>query len=197
MTLAFFYDFETTGLPVWSEPSESPQQPHIVQAAAKLIDIDTRKTVASIDLIAKPDGWTIPDEVAAIHGITTDIATARGVPETLIVESIIHLWKLSDFRAGHNQTFDARIQRIGMKRFEYDEDICDAWKEAPYKCTGLLAKPIMQMPPKGKYGYKMPKLTEAYLHFTGMDLEDAHSAMADVDACIAVYFAIQDLQVAA
>lgn len=197
MTVAMFYDFETSGLPAYSDPSEAPHQPHIVQAAAKLINVSTRRVIASIDLIAKPEGWEIPDDVAAIHGIDTAFALVHGVSETLIVEALHQMWQRAQFRVGHNQSFDARIMRIGMKRFDYSEEANELWKSGESQCTGLLAKPIMQMPPKGRFGYKMPKLSEAYLHFTGMELEDAHSAMADVDACIAVYFGIQDLQAAA
>jgi DNA polymerase-3 subunit epsilon len=59
MNIAIFYDTETTGLPLFKEPSEHPDQPHIVQLAGCLVDLDTRKTIASMDVIVKPDGWTI------------------------------------------------------------------------------------------------------------------------------------------
>lgn len=64
------YDTETTGLPDWNQPTESPQQPHLVEIAALLFN-----GMAEIDrfhAIVRPDGWTIPDEVAEIHGITTE-----------------------------------------------------------------------------------------------------------------------------
>ncbi|WP_182340872.1 hypothetical protein [Comamonas koreensis] len=64
MTLALAYDTETTGLPLFKEPSEHPDQPHIVQLGAILVDLNTRTTIASMDVIIRPDGWTIPDEVA-------------------------------------------------------------------------------------------------------------------------------------
>lgn len=64
MPTVLFYDTETSGLPDWHAPSEAPQQPHIVQIAAGLVDVDTRAMVAGLDLIVAPDGWTIPDDVA-------------------------------------------------------------------------------------------------------------------------------------
>lgn len=71
--MLLFYDSETTGLPLFDQPSEDPRQPHLVQLAAILCDEDG-KTKASINLIIKPNGWVIGDEVAAIHGITQDVA---------------------------------------------------------------------------------------------------------------------------
>lgn len=38
MNPALFFDTETTGLPLFEQPSEDPRQPHIVQLAACLVD---------------------------------------------------------------------------------------------------------------------------------------------------------------
>ena len=46
----------------------------------------------------------------------------------------------------------------------------------------------------GRFHHKTPNLGEAYRHFTGNDLQNAHSAMADVLACRDVYFSIKEAQ---
>lgn len=197
MSTALFYDTETTGVPLFSEPSEDPRQPHIVQLAATLVDLGTREIVSSMDVIVRPEGWTIPDDVAAIHGITTEKATAVGVPEFLALEMFMRLWEFRT-RIGHNETFDARIIRIAQHRFGHPETKLDAWKGAHAVCTARLSTPIVKCPPTAKMraanrcNYKTPTLAEAYEHFMGKPLENAHSAMADVLGCMAVYFAIQD-----
>lgn len=101
------YDTETSGLPLFDQPSDDPRQPHIVQLAALLVDTETRKTVASINLIAEPDGWEIPDEVARIHGITTEYAKRVGLSEAFLVYCLWFLWERSDFRVAHNESFDS------------------------------------------------------------------------------------------
>lgn len=194
--IAFFFDTETTGLPVWNEPSESEGQPHIVEVAAKLIDVTTREVLATLNTIVKPDGWVIPDEVAAIHGITTEKALAEGRPEAEVLTEILSMWRQANFRVAHNQSFDERIVRIAIKRFK-SEEVAEEWKAGEKQCTGLITKPLMQLLPKNKFGYKMPKLEEAYEFYTGKKLEGAHRAMADVDACIDVYFAVLEQQAAA
>lgn len=202
MNLALFYDSETTGLPDFKAPSEAPHQPHIVQLAACLVDLDTRNTIASMDVITYPDGWTIPDEVAAIHGITTEHASLVGVPEKMAIEMFLQLWAgPGRVRIAHNEQFDARILRIGMKRFIDKPDdalpTSDIWKAGESNCTARLATPICQIQPTAKMEkagfnkFKTANLREAYLHFTGKELENAHSAMADVQGCMAVYFAIK------
>ena len=74
---ALFYDTETTGMPLWDQPSEDPQQPHIVQLCAWLVDPDTRKTVAGIDLIVKPDGWEVPPAATSMAANTPNSHSRR------------------------------------------------------------------------------------------------------------------------
>lgn len=196
MNLALFFDTETTGPPLWNDPSDDPRQPHIVQLAAALVDLDTRRTIASMDVIVKPDDWTIPDDVAAIHGITTEHALRVGIDESLAVDMLLGLWE-GRTRIAHNESFDARIVRIALKRFGYDA-ASDLWKVGKAECTQALSTPILKLPPTEamkaarRFHHKSANLGEAYQHFTGKPLENAHTAMADVQACIAVYFAAQD-----
>ena len=79
----------------------------------------------------------------------------------------------------------------------HGEEIADAWKQGKAECTAKLATPICKIPPTEKMlkagfnKFKTASLSEAYLHITGSELENAHSAMADVRACMEVYFAIK------
>lgn len=197
MNTVLVYDSETTGIPLFGEPSDDPRQPHLVQLAAVLVDLDTRQTISSMDVIIRPSGWTIPDEVAAIHGITTEHALEVGIPEIFALELFRSLWA-GRTRIGHNEGFDARIIRIAQHRHGYSEANMAAWKEGPAEDTAKLATPLVKCPPTakmraaGRNHYKTPTLAEAHQHFLGRPLENAHSAMADVLGCMAVYFAIQD-----
>lgn len=183
MDLRLFFDSETTGFPKWKEPSGSEDQPHLVQIAGKLVDIDKRETLDQMNEIIRPQGWIIPQETIDVHGISMDRADSEGIPEAEAIERFIALWEGRP-RVSHNTSFDNRIIRIGTKRY-CDEDTINDWKSGDYECTGLLSKPIMQLK-------KMPKLTEAYQFFTGQELVQTHDAMDDVEACIAVYFGIMD-----
>jgi len=198
MNIALFYDTETAGLPDFKAPSDAPQQPHIVQLGARLVDLATRQIISTLDVVIRPDGWTIPEEVSAIHGITTERAEFVGVSESLALGMLLDLWGCASVRIGHNESFDARIVRIAQHRF--DEASIDAWKGAPSECTQILATPILKLPPTEKMlragfnKHKSANLSEAYEFFTGKKLENAHSALADVDACMTVFFAIRDGQ---
>jgi len=198
MNLALFYDTETTGLPDFKAPSEAAHQPHIVQLAALLVDLDTRHTIQSMDVIIRPEGWEIPDEVSRVHGITTEHAAEVGIPESMAVSMFMGLWSGRN-RVAHNQQFDARILHIALMR-HVSMETADIWKSGKAECTAVMSTPICQLPPTAKMvkagfnKFKTPNLGEAYRHFTGKELENAHSAMADVLACRDVYFAIKGAQ---
>lgn len=196
-----FFDSETSGLPLWSEPSEDPRQPHIVQLAALLVDPESREVLSTLDVIVQPDGWLIPEEVAKVHGITTEKAAALGVPESLALEPLLAMHEKAGLRVAHNEPFDMRIVRIGIKRFfseDIDDATADAWKAAPTACTQRLGTPICQLPATdrmraaGRFHYKSPNLGELYRHLFGEEFDGAHSALADVRACMRAYFEIID-----
>ena len=198
--LGLFYDTETTGLPLFERPSEDPRQPHIVQLGALLVDMDTRQVLEELDVIIRPDGWHIPDEVAQIHGITTQFALEVGIPAKDAFTQFLAMWgaNSSVTRIGFNEPFDARLVRIGMFR-HFDAASADAWKAGISHDVMRVVHPICKLPPteamkragRGKQ-FKQPKLTEAYLHFFGEELTGAHSALVDVRATMRIHFHLQD-----
>lgn len=176
-----FFDTETTGLPLFKEPSDDPRQPHLVQLAAILVN-DAREEVALIDnVIIKPDGWEIPAEVSAIHGITHEMAMDVGIPEIEALDMFMDMHKQCGLRVAHNTTFDNRLIRIALKRYRPDLIADDEWKDnSKYYCTMIEYRKI--------HGGKQPKLEEAYEKLTGKNLENAHTAMADTRACMDIFF---------
>lgn len=191
--IALFYDTETTGLPLYKEPSDHPDQPYIVQLAACLVDLDTRQTKASMDMILNHD-VDIPPEVSKIHGIDRERANLYGVKPTLAISTFLSLWGSSTIRIGHNESFDARLVRIALKKTgnHYPDKYQAMWKEGKSACTMKLANPITKAHGSLKPKHKWPKLEEAYRILFDEELEGAHSAMPDVQACMRVYFHILD-----
>ncbi|MBL4651290.1 MAG: 3'-5' exonuclease [Flavobacteriales bacterium] len=178
-----FYDTETTDMPNWKIPSDDVTQPHLVQLAAILCDADTKEIIQSIDLIIKPEGWESSKEALETHGITEEFALEHGIPEPYVV-GMLELMRGDALRVAYNKTFDQRIIRIAYKRY-CKEELIDSWAEKDdHKCAMQMARKAM--------GGKNPKLIDAYKHFTGKELENAHSAMADTLACMEVYFAIRE-----
>ena len=133
------------------------------------------------------DGWEIPEETVEIHGITTELSQRIGVSEKVAVELLMDM-AMGPTRVAYNKTFDQRIIRIAAKRYfgNTDEAECiDIWAtKEDHECAMRMAQKTL--------GGRNPKLIDAYKHFTGKDLENAHSAMADTLAMMEVYWAIQD-----
>lgn len=200
MSLVLVYDTETTGFPDFKAPSEAPHQPHIVDICGLLFDEDSRELVDSFEAMVKPDGWAIPTEVAAIHGITEERAMAEGIDEMEALEGFRALYSRAASRIAHNESFDARIVRIAYRRM-WDEAEADRWSSRHYAfCTCNAAKPIVNLPPtpkmvaRGMRGPKPPSLAEAVSHFFGETLSNAHRARPDAEACARVYWALLDTQ---
>ena len=183
------FDTETTGLPEWKKPSGDDCQPHLVQIAAKLVQEDGT-IVDTYNAIIRPDGWDIPKETVDIHGIDQVRAIHEGLPEPEVLRSILDMAAQADYRMAYNHTFDARIVRIATKRY-CAGNIQDDWHAMPFKDPMLIAKPIMRLPPRRKYGYRNPSLSACYEYFCNEPFPEAHTAEGDVDAMLRIYFAMK------
>ena len=197
MKTALIFDTETTGFPMWSERSDHKDQPHIVQLAAELIQIDTGRILSSMNFMCRPLGWVIPPATIDIHGIDNFLANEHGIGESHAVYTMLEMLRDDTLIVAHNAQFDKRIIRIALKRFFNDQDVkrfCDR----EFYCTAQKSKPLCKLPPTEKMlasprfrnSYKQPKLSEAYKHFTGKELVGAHNAMIDVEACRTVFLAL-------
>ena len=193
------FDTETTGLPLFRDPSDDPRQPHIVDICA-LLYTTQGELVDSFEAMVRPDGWEIPNEVAVIHGITNEIALEHGIPEAEAVTGFMNIWRQAGLRVAHNVSFDDRIMRIGLMRF-LGEEVANTFREGDKFCTCQATTNIVKCPPtekmiaagRGKQ-FKQPSVSEALKFFTGEDLDGAHRARPDAEACARVYFALQALQ---
>jgi DNA polymerase-3 subunit epsilon len=199
MKTILFYDNEGTGLVNFERRSHDPSQPRVTQLAAELCVEETGETLREMDLLILPSGWVIPEDVQQLTGITMERALADGVPVELAVDLFIDMWKDSDLRCGHNESFDMRMIRIelvrhpkySMETVGADMPFADYWKAGPKFCTQSNSTKIINAArPKGEKK-KTASLAEAYEFFTGQPLDGAHDARIDVKACKAVYYGIK------
>ena len=194
--MKLFFDTETNGLPDWGQPSEAPQQPHLVQLALIALD-DAGRERSAISVLVRPEGWDISEAMTAIHGIGHATASALGLSEATVTNLFLHYLGRADLVIGHNVTFDMRIMRIAMLRAGFSKEEADAkLKGVTQYCTMRAATPLVNAAPTEKMraaGFthaKNANLTECMDFFFGEALEGAHDAMVDARACMRVYHAI-------
>lgn len=188
-----FFDTETTGKVDFRMPDDHDCQPNIVQLAAILTDNDG-KEAARMSAIIRPEGWIIPDEVAAIHGITTERAMSDGVPMRHAFGLFWSMARTAEKIVAHNVEFDSRVLLTTCHRFGWNSRAGEI-KLWPLVCTMRLATPVLKIPhaaPRHENDFKWPKLSECVKHFFDRDLEGAHNALVDVEACRDVYFALME-----
>lgn len=183
------FDTETTGLPLWKDPSDDPRQPHIVDIACTLFD-GTGLEIDRFDAIVNP-GVPIPDEVAAIHGITTEVCREHGCEPSHALEQFLALVDRATLLVGHNVSFDIRMVRILAARVTGEK-----W-DAPHPSFCTMRRTInlckiLKQQPRRHNDWKWPSLIEATKHFFGEDHPGAHRARADCDAAARIFFHLRE-----
>jgi DNA polymerase-3 subunit epsilon len=195
------FDTETTGFYDERSAPDAACQPYIVQLAAKLFHDDGR-SVLEFCFIVEPGisghGLHIPEKASAVHGITDEVAVQFGMNAESALVAFTHLYQRADLIVAHNMKFDRAIIETAIAR--HYKRLMPLRK--PLFCTMEAAAPVINLPPTermvaaGMNKPKAPKLQECVKHFFGEEIDGAHDAMIDVDACARVYFHLQKLAVA-
>lgn len=184
------YDTETTGLPLWHDPSDDPRQPHVVQIAMVLQDMDGKELDRFSSIVKPGPGAVMSPEAFDAHGISLERARDEGADPVEVVDRFLDWSGKAQLMVGHNESFDRRIMRIAAARhkgFKW-EPTC------PNFCTLYRSKYVINLPPTlpmiraGISGPKSPNLGECIQHFFNETLDGAHDAMVDIEASMRVFW---------
>lgn len=188
MTLILALDFETSGLFRKGLSPDDPSNPHIIQVGASLCDEDGHEG-SHIESLVRPTDWSVEDEAAKVHGITTERARRVGLPIASVLRQLMAMVVEADLVIAHNMQFERRLIEVELQRLGAEGRW---WSDVAKLCTMEMATPILKLPGKFEGEYKYPKLSEAHLFLFPEMLWDArHAALDDARAAYRVYRGLQ------
>lgn len=185
------FDTETTGLPRKGNAptSDGLIWPRMVQLAWQQYDF-SGTLLEEGNAIIRPEGYTIPWQVARIHGITQARAQAEGQDLKTVLGAFSHAVAQAQLLIAHNIRFD-----LGVVGGEYYRmNLPDPLEKKHQVCTMRSAVSYCKFPGK-RTKYKFPSLTALHSKLFGVAFADAHNALADVNACARCFFELKRLRV--
>ena len=198
------FDSETTGLSKTQiiSPSTIHLWPHVVQFSYIVFDTESNKIVKIKDSIIKvPDGFTITEENAKIHGITTEISLAKGTSLLPVLEEFFADFDSADHIVGHNVSFDinmikAELQRLIMNSSDkkIEDYLTTINTSTKFYCTMQETIELCAIELKDKYGRsykKFPKLVELYQKMFGVTPKNLHNSLNDVIVCLRCFIKLK------
>jgi len=181
-----FFDTETTGLPRdYNAPIEDVNNwPRLVQLAWALYNTD-ELLIEQRNYIIRPVGFVIPHEVIRIHGITNELALAKGFPLIDVLNEFIVAMDKASHLVAHNISYDLNI--LGAEGIRTQIKI--PFDKMVHICTMRSSAEFCKIP--GTYGYKWPNLNELYLTLFREPIQNGHNALVDVNACARSFFELK------
>ena len=166
-----FIDTETTGVST---------RDRIVSVAWIIADNPEKPAVCKHSIV-RPEGFTIPESAARIHGITTERAFAEGQPiAAVLTEFAADLAALRPQAVvAHNAHFDRRMLASEFQVL----GLADPCEGLPFVCTVRRSR--------ARWPGESASLGVVYERVFGTALRDAHDAGADAWACAQIFFHLQ------
>lgn len=179
------FDTETTGLPPRSYSLTNLD----AWSGCRLVQIAWQrhstegKLVSKRAIYVRPDGFVIPDDAIAIHGITNEVA-AGGMP-------LAELWPILEAElasvgtlVAHNIEFDDHVIRSELMRSGHP--LLSAWSQRKKECTMNLAKVA---------GLTDTRLKLSVLYDLAIQrpiTKALHQADTDTELCADIYFYLRE-----
>ena len=173
-----FFDCETTGI------FDGSGIPRLVQLGWAIFDEEKKECIKKEYTII-PDGFTIPDESSAIHGISTENAKKEGYIAAFVISEFIQDLKHTDIVVAHNFEYDSRI----IENEAHKQGLFFVFNYKKSFCTMKSTAHICEIP--GPYGDKWPKLIELHQHLFGMKPDFSHNALSDAITCAKCFFELR------
>jgi DNA polymerase-3 subunit epsilon len=159
------YDVETTGL--------NPKEDFIIQLAMVKFEKDTFEQVKSANYYIKPaHKYNIDPKAQEVHGITKEFLEENGVFLKDIIEDIKDFFKDSDLLTYNGNNFDIKFLYKDLLMWGYELELDN---KMFYDSFGMECR------------FAPRNLSAVYTKYTGLTIEDAHNAFADVNATITVF----------
>jgi DNA polymerase III epsilon subunit-like protein len=187
--MEFIFDLETCGLPKFVKGGKrkypSPDEldayapARVVSCCWMIIDRETKDIVQQEYYIVSPDGFEIPKEASAIHGISTDFAIKVGVPFSFVVERLKVALGRVDRIIAYNIAFDYHVLKSELIRYKF-ADVVSMLDSKQQRCAMIMAQGVV----KGQF---YPKLGDTFRFLFNQNIQDAHNAMGDVMSCYKCY----------
>lgn len=172
------FDCETTGVPEkgmkWDV--DFLQFPRPVSMAWAFGDTERHE-------IIRPQGWEIPTETVAIHGITTEQADKEGKPFIEVVTEFLNDAEKYPLICAHNVYFDTSIIKAAIMAL--CPELADKAESALFKGKRIdtMRKTIKFVGARKENGSgKFPTLEELFAKLFNGETFPAHNALEDVRA---------------
>lgn len=190
----FFYDLETSGV--------NPRSSRIMQFAGQRTDMDLKPMGEPVNVLIKLTEDVLPDpDAVLIHGTTPQRTVAEGISEAEFVKLFDEqIWKPGTIFTGFNNIrFDDEFMRFLFYRnfndaYEWQwRDNSGRWDLLDVtRMTRALRPEGIEWPfaPDGKPSNRLELLTSV----NKLEHKDAHDALSDVNATIAVAKLIKEKQ---
>ncbi|MEL7161839.1 MAG: 3'-5' exonuclease, partial [Bacteroidota bacterium] len=170
----------------------------IVQLSTRLVALEGFQ---DYNHLVRPNGFTIPDTVTSIHGITDQVATRQGISLEKALKELLQQIEQADIIVGHHIDFGIAILLAEARRTGFFDLVAtlthpkfglDAGRRAAI-CTQRLAADYFRFLGESP-SLSDTKLATVYRRLFGEELVGAHDAMVDVVACQRVYDQLHGFQ---
>lgn len=182
--MEFFFDTETTGFPERSGNRLPPPKSLDKYDSARIVSISwivtrQQRVVSQAYYVVRPDGFVVPPESTAIHGITHEEAMSTGCPIATVFDTLKEALDGVATMVAHNIDFDIRVLTSELIRAGR-EDLVSLVDGMHHVCTMKKGREVTK-----KRAY--PKLADLYRALYGEEMEGAHNAQYDTYYCFKCY----------